>query len=410
MNSRERVLNSLNFKPVDKMPKDLAGMTSTGISCFAYRKLIDHLGLKDRPIRVYDTGQMLALPDLDVLELIGSDVVTTNGFFSSAFTQDELWKPYDFNGRLPNGHVLHPENFSVDENGTITQTLSNSRVSKMPASAMVFNSEHAGEPFDLDDDFTFVDLEKLQKEVDDFEMSDEQLAKIVAVCKKTRESTDRAVLFTGLSAAFGFDGGMVQGTMKCLLEPEYIDRLHSLKCALTLKKYEKVIPAIAPYVDIVLITSEDMGSQNAPFIPPETYKELYLKHYHKLNKFVHETAPELKTFIHSCGAIYDIIDHIIDAEFDILNPVQWSAGTHDYKEWKDKARNKICLWGGAINAQHTLPLKTIDEIKAEATDVANYFIQDTGVVFNNCHNILAEITPEKILALYSVADTIKTNK
>jgi len=64
--SRERVNKALNFEPTDRVPRDLSGMRSTGISCFAYPKLVAALGLPPRWPRVYDTGQMLALPNLDV--------------------------------------------------------------------------------------------------------------------------------------------------------------------------------------------------------------------------------------------------------------------------------------------------------------------------------------------------------
>ena len=73
--SHERVLNALNFQPTDRLPKDLGGMLSTGISAFAYPKLVAALGLPPRLPRVHDTGQMLALPDLDVLDALGCDVV-----------------------------------------------------------------------------------------------------------------------------------------------------------------------------------------------------------------------------------------------------------------------------------------------------------------------------------------------
>ncbi len=405
MKRRERVMNSLNFKPVDRMPKDLSGMASTGISCFAYRDLIDYLGLEDRPIKVWDTGQMLALPDLDVLDILDCDVVMTNGVITNAFEQDELWKPYTFDDRLKSGHVLKPENFSTNEEGTIVQKQGTS-ISTMPKSAVVFNTEHAGQPFDLDDDFTFKDLAKMRKDLEEFEVSDEEVERLVKHCKKVRESTDRAVMFDGLQIGFGFDGGMVQGTMKCILEPEYVDELNSIYCEFAKKKYKKIVPAIAPYVDIILIAAEDLGSQNQLFIPTDTCRDLYFKYFKEINDIVHMYAPEVKTFLHSCGAIYDIIDIIIDAGFDILNPVQWSAGGHSYKEWKDKARNKISLWGGAVNAQHTLPLKTIPEIEEEAIKVAKCFIEDTGVMFNNCHNILAEITPDKVVALYDTPNKI----
>ena len=118
-----------------------------------------------------------------------------------------------------------------------------------------------------------------------------------------------------------------------------------------------------------------------------------------MNDACHALAPNVKTFLHSCGAIYDLIDLLVESGFDIMNPVQWSAGPHSYREWKDKARKRIALWGGGVNSQSTLPLGTVQEIQAEAREVAHYLGQDGGFVCN-IHNLLAEIPPEKIMALY----------
>ena len=45
MTRRERVLAALEFRAPDQLPKDLSAMPSTGISCFAYPKLVAALGL-----------------------------------------------------------------------------------------------------------------------------------------------------------------------------------------------------------------------------------------------------------------------------------------------------------------------------------------------------------------------------
>lgn len=47
MDSRERVLLSLNHKEPDRVPFDMGGTVVTGISAKAYRKLRQHLGLPD---------------------------------------------------------------------------------------------------------------------------------------------------------------------------------------------------------------------------------------------------------------------------------------------------------------------------------------------------------------------------
>ena len=72
--SRQRVLHAFNFRIPDRAPKDLGGMRSTSISAFGYPALVSALGLPARRPHVEDTGQMLALPDLDVLDALGGYV------------------------------------------------------------------------------------------------------------------------------------------------------------------------------------------------------------------------------------------------------------------------------------------------------------------------------------------------
>ena len=58
LTSRERVLKSLNHEEPDRVPIDLGGNQS-GITKSAYKKLIEHLGIKD-DIRTKDLVQELA--------------------------------------------------------------------------------------------------------------------------------------------------------------------------------------------------------------------------------------------------------------------------------------------------------------------------------------------------------------
>jgi uroporphyrinogen decarboxylase len=94
------------------------------------------------------------------------------------------------------------------------------------------------------------------------------------------------------------------------------------------------------------------------------------------------------------------LDLVIESGFDALNPVQWSAGKHSVQEWKDKCRGRIVLWGGGVNAQATLPHGSIDDVYFEAQMSAQILGQDSGYIFCNIHNLLAEIDPYKIIAMY----------
>ena len=57
----------------------------------------------------------------------------------------------------------------------------------------------------------------------------------------------------------------------------------------------------------------------------------------------------------------------------------------------------------AMSSRVTLPLGTVEDVAREAREVAGYLGQDSGYIFCNIHNILAEIAPEKVIAMYRAA-------
>ena len=91
MTSRERVLAALNHSEPDRIPVDLGAHRSSGISAITYHQLRKHLGLEQKPVRVYDMVQQLAIVDEDVLDLFGVDVVEMGRGF---LLNDSDWKPW----------------------------------------------------------------------------------------------------------------------------------------------------------------------------------------------------------------------------------------------------------------------------------------------------------------------------
>ena len=75
MTSRERVKAAVSGQIPDRVPVDLGSTRVTGIQCWAYKGLVESLGLPDRTPRVYDLMQMLAEVDDDVIEAAGLDCV-----------------------------------------------------------------------------------------------------------------------------------------------------------------------------------------------------------------------------------------------------------------------------------------------------------------------------------------------
>ncbi len=111
--------------------------------------------------------------------------------------------------------------------------------------------------------------------------------------------------------------------------------------------------------------------------------------------------------MHNCGAIYDILDMIVESGFDILNPIQWPAGGHGYREWKDKLRGRATMWGGGVDTQHTLAQGTRADVLGEIAEIVPYCCTDGGFVFNNVHNLLAEVDAETVVAMYRAARDVR---
>jgi len=402
MTSRQRVMVALDFREPDRVPKDLGGMLSTGISAFAYPKLVEALGLPYRRPRVYDTWQMLALPDMDVLDALGCDVVAVFNGSTNALDEPGKWQEYDFNGRLQ-ALVRDRSIFRDHPDGSVTQPQFGFR---MPVTSTVFDAEHGGQPLDLSADLPKPDLKDVKARNEQSFPTDEEIQDLIDLCKRSRESTEKAIfvsgpIYTGL--AITEPGGIAVWPMVCLTEPDFVYDYHAIMAENAIKMADAIMPELAPYVDIIMMSSDDWGTQSNLIAPPRVFEQLFMPHLKRVNARIHELAPQVKTFLHSCGAIYDIIDMVAESGFDVLNPVQWPAGGKTFREWKDKARNRIALWGGGVNAQHTLPLGTVEDVEQEVAEVVEYMKQDGGYVFNCIHNILAEVEPEKVVAMYRTA-------
>ena len=157
--------------------------------------------------------------------------------------------------------------------------------------------------------------------------------------------------------------------------------------------------AVGDRVAVAWISGTDFGSQNACFISPRAFRTLYKPFYARVNAWVHAHTP-WKTFIHTCGSIQPLIPDIIEAGFDILNPVQTSAANMAPADLKARFGDRITFWGGGVDTQHTLPFGTPDEVAAQVRERLEIFGQGGGFVFSTIHNVQASVPVANLLAMY----------
>ena len=411
MTSRERMELTLAHEEPDRVPVDLGSSLVTGIQASAYAGLKKALGIAHGEIRVYEPFQMLAEVEEPVRRALGVDVygimlpITIFGY------KNENWKPF----RLFDGtEVRVSEHFVWDElpGGDLVQYPQGDRSfppsGRMPRDGFYFDAIVRQEPID---DGRLDPGEWVDQTYGLF--SDEEMRYLEEQSRWYFENTEYALFGNFGGGSFG-DIAIVVGPHipfpKGIRDPEefyishitrreYIREIFERTLEIQMKNIEMYRQAVGERIQVIEINGNDFGSQNGPFISPQMYRDLYKPYHKEMNDWVHANTG-WKTFFHSCGSNVAFLDDFREAGVDILNPVQISAAGMDPQYLKNKYGRDFVFWGGAVDAQHTLPFGTVEEVLREVKENIGTFKSGGGYVFNNVHNIQAGVPVQNILALF----------
>ena len=402
MNSRERILSALNHREPDHVPIDLSGHRSSGISAILYPKLRAFLGLPPRPVQVYDPIQQLAIVDEDMLELFGVDTIELGRGFA---LNDEDWIDWV----LPDGSPCQMPVWAFperEENRWILRSKSGKIIAQMPDGALYFEQTYY--PF-----FEEENLEKLPEALDECMWSaiasppgplvsgpdGDQI--LVQGARKLRTSTDRAILglFGGNLLELGqFFYRNDKFLMLLALDPsrvhQFLDRLLDIH----LKNLEGYLKLLGETIDVIVF-GDDLGMQTGPQISPEMYREFFKPRHSKMWRRAKELA-DVKVMLHCCGGVRQLLPDLIDAGLDAINPVQVSCRGMESEKLKADFGNKLVFWGGGCDTQHVLPHGTPEEVRAHVRQQVDILKKGGGFVFQQVHNILADVPPENVAAMF----------
>jgi hypothetical protein len=412
MNSRERVRLALNHQEADRVPLDLGGCGQTGMhvsTVYALRQALK-LDPPGTPVKVIESFQMLGEIKPDLQDALGVDIVSLDGTTSFFGFKNDGWKPWTTFDGTP---VLVPALFNTepDERGEILMypqgDLSAPPCAKMPDGGFYFDAIVRQPPFDD----TGLDVEDNTEEFG--LISEDELEHLKNEAETLYTQTDRAIIVVLGGMGFG-DIALVPGPtlknpkgirdmtewyMSTVTRQDYIRQVFERQCEVALENLPRVYAAVGDRPTVAWISGTDFGAQNNCFISPKAFRSLYKPFYKRVNDWIHQNTP-WKTFIHSCGSILPIIPDIIEAGFDILNPVQTSAAKMDPTVLKMQFGDRVTFWGGGVDTQRTLPFGTPDEVRAEVRERLEVFGKGGGFVFNPIHNVQAKVPIENLLAMY----------
>jgi uroporphyrinogen decarboxylase len=110
--------------------------------------------------------------------------------------------------------------------------------------------------------------------------------------------------------------------------------------------------------------------------------------------------------LHSCGDIRLLLPDLIAVGFDAVNTVQISCKGMDAADLKRDFGNDITFWGGGCDTQWVLSHGAPEAIREHVTQQLEILRQGGGFVFQQVHNILADVLPRNIVAMLDTARSL----
>ena len=404
--SRERILAAINHQPTPHVPVDMGATPSSGISAIAYSNLLKYLGRDDLPVLVYDVVQQLAQPDMTILDQFGIDVLDIGRTFND---QPSDWIPTTLANGAP---AFYPKWFKptkLEDGSFVTYDDDGKRIlSRMPIGATFFDQTYFPYVDGYPDSYENLDAEmhRIMWARDahspwDHAGEDDFWQKLRENTLKLRQSTDKALLVVCGCNLFEwgtFLRRMDNFLMDLMCDPENVEKLLDQLMIRHLATLEKVCKAVGDIVDIIRF-GDDLGMSSGPFMDAETYRELFKPRHKILCDYV-KNHSKMHTYIHSCGSISLLMPDMIEAGIEIFNPVQTNSYLMQPDYLKKEFGKDCTFWGGGIETVGTLNVGTPAQIRKQVLERLEIFSPGGGFVFNTVHNILPDVPPENIVAMF----------
>ena len=373
MTSRERVRATLDHREPDRIPFDLGGSRMTGIHVRAHAGLLAAIGLPEVEVRVGDLTQQLAEVDTDVMDLLGCDIRFVGPRGAAGYRREMI---------EADGYVSFRDEWGAGR--------------RMPLDGGLY-FDTFGSPLGGEVDAAAIDAFAWPDAADP--------ARYVGMADAARrivEDEGRAVLAGsicgGLSEGLFKMRGFEDGYMDLAAEPERARLVMEKILEIKLAYWERALAELGDNVDVIG-EADDLGGQDRTLFSPATYRALVKPLQAELFAFI-RARTSAKVFLHSCGAIRELIPDLIEIGVEILNPVQVSAAGMDGASLKREFGRDIVFWGGGVDTQRVLGGGSPDEVRAEVRRRIADLRDGGGFVFAAVHNVQPNVPPANLVAMW----------
>jgi hypothetical protein len=411
MTHRERLRTALAHQQPDRVCIDFGATPVTGIHVSAVTRLRRAvLGDSAYRVKVIEPYQMLGEIDDELRAALGIDVIGVAARCSMFGTQQTGWKPFTMNDGT---EVLVTEDFNFTKNEAGDTYMYPEGDTSVPASG---HMPKTGYFFDAIVRQEPIDEAKLNP-ADNLEefalLGDADMAYYAKMRDWLNQRSECGAVLVVPGAAFGDIALVPAAFMKhpkgirdveewyisTAVRKDYVLEVFEHQCRIAEQNIRTLIDFFGDRVDVAFVTGTDFGTQRSQFISHAAYREMFKPFHLRVNSLIHEKS-KWKTFIHSCGSVFNLVPEFIEAGFDILNPVQCSAACMDPVELKKAYGDNIVFWGGGVDTQKTIAFGTPDEVYREVRQRIEVLNKKGGMVFNSIHNIQGNTPTQNILAMF----------
>jgi uroporphyrinogen decarboxylase len=370
MTPRERVRAALDHREPDRVPVALGG-SAQHLAEHRYVVLRDHFAVKDLPRR--PLVGFYTTPDYNpVLDQLETDIRYLHIRPPQDFIQNSLLEKDQFTEFTDEWGLTHRFSTGYYE------------LAGMPLAAN-FTKEGI-ESFPWPDAYDPVRVEGVADEV-----------------KYLYEQTNFALalhrpVYGNLWEMAKLLLGMEKALMATLLEPAMLERLFWKLAEVQYGFYDVMLEIVGPYIEYVEI-AEDLGTNLGPIFSPTFYRDVMKPVHIDFIKRIKAKSPGVRVLLHNDGAIREFLPDLIEAGFDILNPIESHLPGMDPVALKRDFGDALVFQGG-VNVKEILPKGTEDEIRAEVRRRIEEMGPGGGYILGPTHNLSNDIPLKNILAFF----------
>lgn len=152
-------------------------------------------------------------------------------------------------------------------------------------------------------------------------------------------------------------------------------------------------------VDVIRL-GDDIVTQQGRMFSPEVYREFLQPRVRRIVEAAKAENPDVIIFMHCCGRVEEVIDDLMDAGIEVLNPVQPEC--NDLRRIKAKYGDRLAFWGG-IGVQSVMPHGSPDDVRRVVRETVASLGSGGGLLLAPAHILDPAIPWENIEAFVDEA-------